>query len=268
MSFVPSGLVGAVHLPPMPGDPLYTSGGFEGVERAALADARAYLGGGIRSIVVENFGSAPFAKGDASSRLAPHAVACMANVVRAAKELGLVVGVNALRNDARSALGIAAAASASFVRVNVHVGAYVTDQGLVEGDAASTLRYRRELGAQSVGLLCDVRVKHARPLVELPLADEVADLVERGLADAVVVTGAATGIAADRNRIDIVRASSHGRPVLLGSGLTAENAASILPGCTGAIVGSSLKRDGLVRAPVDEARVAGLVAATRPFFAD
>lgn len=267
MSSLPHGLIGALHLAPMPGDPMHAGGGFADVERAALEDARAYLAGGIRSVVVENFGSAPFEKGDSTSRLPPHAVACMTSAVRAVRELGLAVGVNALRNDARSALGIAAATGASFVRINVHVGAYVTDQGLIEGEAARTLRYRRELGAESVALLCDVRVKHAAPLVDRPLADEVHDLVDRGLADALVVTGAATGIAADRERVDAVRATCGGRPVFLGSGLTLANATALLPGCAGAIVGSSLKRGGEVRAPVDADRVAALVRATESWFA-
>lgn len=266
MTTVPHGLVGVVHLPALPGDPRNVGGGFAAVERAALADARAYLDGGIRAVVVENFGSAPFVKGTEGSRLAAFDVACMTQIVRACRELGLIVGVNCLRNDARSALDVAAAASATFVRINVHVGAYATDQGVIEGEAAATLRRRRELEATHVALLCDVRVKHARPLVDRPIADEVHDLVDRGLADAVIVTGAATGDAADRARIDAVLGASRGRPVFLGSGLDRSNAAQLLPGCAGAIVGSSLKQGGDVHAPVDVTRVAALVDATRGLF--
>lgn len=267
MSFVPRGLIGVIHLKPLPGDPRYAGGGFAEVERAALEDARAYRTGGVTAVVVENFGSAPFVKGTEGHRLPPHAVACMTQVARSLRELGLVVGINCLRNDAISALEIAAATSARFVRINVHVGSYVTDQGVVEGEAARTLRRRRELGADDLGLVCDVRVKHARPSVDLPLEDEVHDLVDRGLADAVIVTGAATGAPADRSRVERVLSASRGRPVLLGSGLSVENAGALVQGCAGAIVGSSLKRGGELLAPVDPGRVARLVEATRDRFA-
>ena len=37
--------------------------------------------------------------------------------------------MNVLRNDAAAALSIAAVAGATFIRVNVHTGAVVADQG-------------------------------------------------------------------------------------------------------------------------------------------
>ena len=50
-------------------------------------------------------------------------------------------------------------------------------------------------------------------------------------------------------------------PVLVGSGLTVDNAPTLLARADGAIVGTALKRDGRVEEPVDEARVAKLRAA-------
>src|SRR5262245_26788377 len=144
---VPRGLIGVVHLPPMPGDPR-GSGGFASVLDAAKRDAEELARGGADAIVVENFGSAPFPKGTIDQPTPPHAIAALARAVDACRRaFGLPVGVNVLRNDVRSAIGIAAACDGAFVRVNVHVGAYVTDQGLIEGRAFETLRYRREIDA-------------------------------------------------------------------------------------------------------------------------
>ena len=141
----PRGVLGVVHLPAMPGDP-HANGDFDAMVAHAIADAEALRDGGIDGIVVENFGSVPFAKGDASSPLPPHQVAAMARAVVAIRErFDGPVGVNCLRNDADAALGIAAATGAHFIRVNVHVGAYVTDQGLIEGRAHATLRSRAAL---------------------------------------------------------------------------------------------------------------------------
>jgi membrane complex biogenesis BtpA family protein len=259
----PRGLIGVVHLPAMPGDPAYREGGFAGVIAAARRDAAALAEGGADALIVENFGSAPFPKGTPEQPTPPHPIAALALAVAACREAGLPVGVNVLRNDARAALGIAAATGASFVRVNVHVGAYVTDQGVIEGRAFETLRYRRAIGATDVAILADVRVKHAAPLAEAPVGDEVEDALCRGMADAVVVTGAGTGKPIDRALLEEVRAAAGDAPVVLGSGLSPERVDELVPLADAAIVGTWLKEGGDVRAPVDPARVRQLADAVR-----
>jgi hypothetical protein len=259
-----AGLIGVVHLPPMPGDPRHTGreGDFDAVRHDALRDAADLAEGGVDALIVENFGSAPFAKGTEGHRLPPHQVACLALVAaECARRFPLPVGVNCLRNDAPAAIGIAAAAGLGFVRVNVHTGAYVTDQGVIEGEAAHTLRYRAALGARGVALLADVLVKHAAPLVPLSAAAAAADCASRGLADGLVVTGAATGAPVDPALLAEVAGAAHGRPVFIGSGLTPDNAAALAPLAHGAIVGTWLKVGGVVTAPVDRDRVRAMAAA-------
>ncbi|MCB9603640.1 MAG: BtpA/SgcQ family protein [Sandaracinus sp.] len=261
--WTPRGLVGVLHLPALPGDPR-PSGSFADAESHALRDAEALASAGFDALVVENFGSAPFPKGTAGHRIPPHQVAFLALVARAAKRLtGLPVGVNCLRNDGVSALGIAAAADLDFVRVNVHSGAYVTDQGLIEGEADVTLRYRASLGAETV-LLADVLVKHAAPLAPLDATQAVEEVLDRGMADAVIVTGRGTGHPVDRGLLAQVREAAGTRPVLLGSGLSPNNAAELAPFAHGAIVGTATKLGGDVRAPVDLSRAKALVEAVRP----
>ncbi len=256
------GLIGVVHLPAMPGDPHHREGGFEAALGSARRDAEAIAQGGAGAIIVENFGSAPFPKGTPDQPTPPHAIAALAIAVVECRMLtGLPVGVNVLRNDARAAVGIAAACGASFVRVNVHVGAYVTDQGVIEGRAFETLRYRRELGAE-VAILADVRVKHAMPLAEVPVEDEVEDCLKRGGADAVIVTGAGTGKPIDRPLLERVASAAGGAPVILGSGLDPQRAPSLAPLADAAHVGTWIKQGGDVRAPVDRDRVRALVEAT------
>lgn len=237
------------------------------VERFVLEDAVALIEGGVDALIIENFGSAPFRKGTRGDRLPPHQVAFLALLLRLLKRSYEVPsGVNCLRNDAISALGIAAAAGADFIRVNVHVGAYVTDQGIVEGEAEQSLRYRRELGAEDVAILADVLVKHAHPMAPLSPAQAVKDTLNRGLADAVIVTGAATGSAVDVNLLEEVRGAALSHPVLIGSGLDPYTAETLAPLAEGAIVGTWLKRRGEVREKVDEVRVRELVSASRRLF--
>jgi membrane complex biogenesis BtpA family protein len=257
------GLIGVVHLPAMPGDPAYQRGGFEAVLDAARRDAEALAEGGVDAIIVENFGSAPFPKGTPEQPTPPHQIAAIARAASICRETGLPIGVNVLRNDVRAALGIAAACGAAFVRVNVHVGAYVTDQGLIEGRAFETLRYRRELDASHVAIFADVRVKHATPLAPVPVRTEVGDCLVRGGADAVVVTGTGTGQPVSSELLDEVRAAAKSAPIFIGSGLDPAGAEELAPRVHGAIVGTWVKEGGDVRAPVDRARVRTLVSATR-----
>lgn len=254
---LPTGVIGVLHLPPLPGDP--RRGTFRDARAAARRDAEAYKAGGVTSLVVENFGSAPFAKGDASSRLPPHQVALMSIVVSELVESGLTIGVNCLRNDAISALGIAAAAGAAFVRINVHTGAYVTDQGLIEGEAATSLRYRESLGAGGVFIAADILVKHASPLSPLSPHQATEEAFDRGLADAVIVSGEGTGKPVDAATLSEVRQSAGRRPVWVGSGVNASNAETIAAYADAAIVGTSVKEAGLA-SPVDAKRVAEIVA--------
>jgi membrane complex biogenesis BtpA family protein len=239
-----------VHLSPLPGAPLF-GGSMDAVIDAALADARALREGGCDGMVFENFGDRPFFK----ERVPAETVAAMTRVIAdVAGEVALPFGVNVLRNDALSALAIAAATGAAFIRVNVHTGAMLTDQGIIEGRAAETLRLRASLAPQ-VLIFADHRVKHAVPLADVDDDQAAKDLRQRGLADAVIVSGRETGAAPDVERFARVRAAVDG-PLVIGSGLTEGNADAFAD-ADGAIAGTSLKRDGRV----DAERVKRLVAA-------
>jgi membrane complex biogenesis BtpA family protein len=146
--------------------------------------------------------------------------------------------------------------------VNVHTGAVLTDQGIIEGRADETLRYRSALGAP-VEIWADVLVKHAVPLAPSSLPAVARDTVERGLADALIVTGPATGRPPVPEDVATVREAVPGVPVFIGSGITADNVRTFLERADGAIVGTWVKRDGRVENPVDEERVRRLVAAAR-----
>jgi len=254
----PRPLIGMVHLAALPGAPRF-SGDLAEVERAALRDATILVEAGFEGLVVENYGDVPFRK----DGVGPEPVAAMAVVARrVVAETGVPVGVNVLRNDARAALAIAAASGARFVRVNVHTGVTATDQGLIEGRAAETMRMRADL-ALDVAVLADVLVKHGAPLSPPDPARAARDAVHRGLADGLLVTGEATGTAADRARLDRVREAVPGTPVLVASGVTAKNAAELVPFSDGAIVGSAAKRGGRAEAPVDRKRARRLAEAIR-----
>jgi len=250
-------LIGVVHLEPLPGSPR-SAGTMGRVLERAQADAAALVAGGCDALIVENFGDVPFHRGAVPAET----VAAMTRAVSVVRDVSSVpVGVNVLRNDARAALGICAATGAQFLRVNVHVGAAVTDQGLLQGEAAETVRARATL-SPDVALLCDVHVKHATPLGSESIADSARDCVQRGLADYVIVTGVGTGEGVVRSDLGLVRDAVGDERTLIGSGVTLDTV-DLVERCGGAIIGSAFERDGRAGNPVEEARVEQLVAAIR-----
>jgi membrane complex biogenesis BtpA family protein len=246
-------LIVVVHLLPLPGSPRWGEN-FERVVHSALDDARACQDGEADAIIIENFGDVPFGKGP----VPPETVAAMAVVGVAVREaVRLPIGFNVLRNDGHAALALCASCGGDFIRVNVLSGAMVTDQGVIEGSAFAVTRLRRQL-SPGAKILADVHVKHASPLGELPIAMAARDTAERGLADALVISGSGTGEATNLEDVRSVRFACPDSPILIGSGVTELNGASYLEYADGIIVGTSVKRDGEVSNPIDSRRVAAL----------
>lgn len=240
-------VIGMVHLRPLPGSPRY-AGDLTAVIDAALADAQAWRQVGAHGLMVENFGDVPFFKSDVP-RETIAAMTAVASAIRSAVP-EVPLGINVLRNDGESALAVAVAAQASYIRVNVLSGSAVTDQGVIEGRAAALMRYRAALGASHIKVLADVRVKHAAPLAERPLVDEVEELVHRAGADAVIVSGTGTGKPTDPSHAAEVKRIAGDTPVLIGSGADAQSIPQLKPACDGFIIGSAAKPGGKIEAAV------------------
>jgi hypothetical protein len=242
-------LIACIHLMPLPGSPRY-GGTMRDVYHTALAEAEIFSHYPIDALIVENFRDMPFYPG----RLPAETIAALSAVTRElVNTVHLPIGVNALRNDAQSALAIATAAAADFIRVNVHMNAVVADQGIVQGESHATLRLRAALRSE-VLIFADVGVKHATPLGGRGLALETQDVTERGLADAVIVSGELTGAETRVEDVEIVRQNTS-LPVLIGSGATPDNLPNVYAQVDGLIVGSYFKMAGRADNLVEEARV-------------
>jgi hypothetical protein len=250
--------IGVVHLPPLPGSPRW-GGDLEPVLGQAEEEAVALERGGANGIIVENFGDAPFRIGP----VPPETVAAMTlAVARVRQATSLPVGINMLRNDARSALGVAVATGAAFIRVNIHYGVMAADEGLVQGEAFETLRQRRALGAD-IQILADVLVKHAVPLGPVDLKLMARETAYRGLADGLIITGPVTGQPPKAADVALARQAVPDRLLLVGSGVEASNARELLAHADGAIIGTSLKYGGLVANRIDAERVKRLAQVIR-----
>ena len=250
----PHRLIGMVHLGPLPGAPGY-QGDVRSIVRSAVADATTLSDAGFDAVLIENYGDAPFFIDDVPKIT----VAAMTSAVEAVGAIGLPFGVNVLRNDALAALAIAATTGATFIRVNVLSGTMFTDQGPVAGRAGEVIRFR-DTHCPAVAVLADVFVKHATPPQGLSLRDAAIDLSDRSGADALVVSGPATGEPTDIGDLTTV-ADVTSLPVYVGSGANARSVAEILKIADGVIVRTATKPGGRIEAPVDRELATEIVRA-------
>lgn len=258
MSSIPH-IVGMVHLLPLPGSPQFNDSMDEVVE-TALSDASALTEAGFPALMVENFGDTPFLADDVGAETISAMTVAVTGVTDAT---GVPIGVNVLRNDALSALGIAAATGAALIRVNVLTGTMYTDQGPIVGRASEILRKRSAL-VPKVEIWADVMVKHAAAPPGIDTRQVAVDTVERGGADAVIVSGSGTGAEPDIREVGVMRAAVPGETrVVIGSGANVDNLSRLLGAADTVIVGSSIKVGGDARNRVDPLRAAQFIEVAR-----
>lgn len=224
-------LIGMIHLPALPGEPR-NSNSIENIVDFAISEARKLERAGLDGAIVENIGDVPLLKGN----LPPHVIASMSVIVKeVVKNSNLVIGVNMLRNACLEAFSVAHVTGASFIRCNVMIGAYATDQGIIEGCAAKLLRLKKLLSSQ-VLIFGDVHVKHAYPIYNVDIIQAAADLSERGGADAIIVSGARSPDPPKPESVTRVK-SSVDKPVLIGSGISLANIKDYFSIADGLILG-------------------------------
>lgn len=258
----PKALIGMIHCPPFPGSPRYRGDTLDQIYDACLRDAEALISNGLHGLIVENHGDVPFSK---PNDIGPETSAFMAVVVdRIRREFDVPMGVNVLANAPIPALAIARATGAAFIRVNQWANAYVANEGFMEGRAAEAMRYRSALRGEGIKVFADSHVKHGshsitadRSVAELTRDLEFFDV------DAVIATGQRTGNSATMEEISEV-ADATNLPVLVGSGVTADNIAQILTRASAVIVASSLKEGGVWWNPIDPKSVRDFVTAATP----
>ena len=247
-------IIGMIHLPALPGSPKHTLK-FDDILSHALSDLNSLIESGIDGVLVENFHDYPFLKSEIPLQtLIPYTLL----VQRIVQQSSIPVGVNLLRNACEQALTVASFTGADFIRCNFFTGAYISDQGLIEGCAASLKRFQKQL--QSINpisnpkIFADVHCKHAAPLSSRSLDLEVQDAFERGMADGIIITGERTGLPTKIKDLQLLQSKGLS-PIIIGSGLTSENVDQLIPLSHGAIVGSSFKKDGLLSNPIDSKKV-------------
>ncbi len=230
-------IIGMIHLPPLPD--YANSPGLDAIVESALRDLRVLEQCNVDGVLIENEYDRPH-----RVLARPETVHAMTHVTEAvvAASRSVVVGCEILLNDPRASLDVARAAGGSFIRTDYFVDRMSRPEyGEFAIDPESLLDYRLSIDAAEVLILADIQVKYATMLEDRSLAESAA-LATAHQADAVVVSGSATGSAPVPDEL-IAAGSGAGVPVIIGSGLDAINIVSLLPLCDGAIVGTALMQD-------------------------
>ncbi|MHB1538281.1 MAG: BtpA/SgcQ family protein [Solirubrobacteraceae bacterium] len=251
-------LIAMVHLPPLPGTPLYdATRGVGGLIDAVSRDLEVLLDAGFDGFLFCNEGDRPY-----ELRAGLESAAVMARVVSACAPAERPYGVDFLW-DARCALAVAVATEARFMR-EVLTGVWESDMGLWQTDAAATLRERRRLEAQELAIFMNVTPEFASPIGSRTPAQSARSIAVSSLADAILVSGPMAGAEPGRALIEEVREAVPAHvPVLLNTGARAQTIADYLIVADGCIVGSDLKVDGYTWNPVDPERAKRFLDAAR-----
>src|SRR5688572_17132290 len=236
----PKFLAAMIAVLPLPGSPLY-DGDDQRVLDQALTDLDIYKNAGVDSIIFENDHDLPYIQPPLDEK----AIALMTAICQEARNrFNGPIGVQMLEAANIESLEIAAEAGLDYIRVEAFVFAHVGGSGIINGSGGKILRRRKELKAEHIKVFADVKKKHGSHslTIDLDIKDEIMQ-AEFFLVDGVIVTSQFTGINPDKG--DLVKAKSATKlPVLIGSGMTAENIKDYLPLADGFIVGSYFRNDG------------------------
>ncbi|WP_064496728.1 BtpA/SgcQ family protein [Methanocaldococcus jannaschii] len=243
-------LIGMVHLKPLPGSYHYNDN-FDDIVDFAIKEAKKLEEAGFDAVMIENFGDAPFKK--EADKIT---IASMAVIAKAIKEeVSLPLGINILRNDAIGAYSIAYVVKADFIRVNVLSGVAFTDQGIIEGKAYELAKLKKLLPSK-IKVFADVHVKHAYHFIDFE--SSLLDTVERGLADAVIISGKRTGKEVDIEKLKLAKELVD-VPVIVGSGTNYNNLRILWSYADGFIIGTWIKKDGKANNEIDIDRAKKIV---------
>lgn len=238
-------VIGMIHLLPLPGSPAYEGGGLQPILERALQDAQVLSEGGIDAILLQNTGDVPCALDGG-----PETVAYMTMIGSAMRRaVDTPIGINILANGTESALAVAHAVEAAFVRIKVLVGAVVEIRGITEGSAHRAQEFIRRIGATNIEIAADVYHRTSWPLVPMPIEEAATYASFHGGAKAVIITG--TCVEDSLERLRRVKAEVKTTPVYAGGGTSPDNVGRFLDICDGVVVGTSLRKGASFRGPVD-----------------
>lgn len=252
-------IIGMVHIPPLPGSPLFNSNyTWNDIIDFTLHDAQCLIEGGVDGIQIENQFDIPY---NLPKNIGPETIAFMTTIACRIrfKYPDFPMGVHILLNGCIKAMSVAKATNANWIRAYNIANAYISTSGYIGAAGAQLMRFRNNIKANNVMVFGDFQVKHGSHTItsDRSIENKAYD-IETSLCDAAIITGNATGISPNISILKKIK-NNISIPLLIGSGLSDENINELWPFADGAIVGTSIKKNKILNEHVDINSVQRLV---------
>ncbi len=245
-------IIGLIHLQALPGTPSYQNN-WEAIADKALQELELYLKAGIDAIIIENMHDLPYLNKD----IGPEIIACMTSVAQQIRHrCSIPLGIQILSSANRAALAVAKAAQLNFIRSEGFVFGHLADEGWINSDAGTLLRYRKMIDAEHIAVFTDIKKKHSAHAITADIdIVETAKAAHYFLSDGLIVTGISTGREAPIEALRAIKANCPS-PVMVGSGVNLDNLSGYIATSDALIVGSYFKEEGYWANPLSYERTA------------
>ncbi|MGD0019135.1 MAG: BtpA/SgcQ family protein [Candidatus Limnocylindrales bacterium] len=252
-------VVAMLHLPGLPGRPLHdVAGGPDAILAPVARDLDVLQDAGVDGVLFCNEKDYPY-----QIKVGVEiATAMAATVGRLRDRISIPFGVNLLW-DPMASLAVARATGASFIR-EVLTGVYESDLGMIEPNIGDISGYRAAIGATDVALFDNISPEFSSPIGTRSVADRARGAAFMGM-DAILISGWAAGSPMALSDLIAAKQAAPETPIIANTGVSADRIQEILKVADGAIVGTSLKVDGITWNAVDPKRVRDLMGAVREF---
>lgn len=248
-------VIAMLHLPGLPGRPWHDrAGGVDAAVEAVGRDLAVLQEAGVDGVLFCNEKDIPY-----QLKVGHEVAAAMASIVgQLRRDIRVPFGVNLLW-DAMASLAVARATGARFVR-EVMTGVYESDLGMIEPRIGEIAGYRTAIGADDVLLFDNIAPEFASAVGRRGIAERARGAAFLGV-DAILISGPAAGTQFSMSDLREAKEAVESVPVIANTGVRAEVIDRIFEVADGAIVGTSLKRDGVTWNEVDPDRARRLVDA-------
>jgi hypothetical protein len=250
-------VIAMLHFPGLPGRPRHD----RKLGRAHLVDVvgrdlQTLQAAGVDGLLFCNENDIPY-----QLAVGPEIPSAMAAVIGELRsDIRVPFGVNILW-DARASLALARATGATFIR-EVLTGVYESDLGMIAPAIGDLAGYRTAIGADDVAFFDNISPEFSSAVGSRTIADRARGAAFLGM-DAILISGPAAGVPFAMSDLSAVKEAAPEMAIVANTGVRAERIPEIFKVADGAIVGTSLKVDGITWNAVDPARAGRLMEAAR-----
>jgi len=222
-----------------------------------LNDALVLKENGFDGLMFANEGDRPYV-----SETGPEIVATFARIITiVTREVDMPFGVGVL-TDPRATIALAKATEAHCFRTPL-TGVFAGTFGFDVISPGQLMRYRSAIGADDIPIFCCI-APHAGTSVDTrPLVDIVDTALMLLEPDAILIPGQRAGKVPNFSVVAKIRNMFAGQRLLISTGINESNVTEALEIADGVLVGTCLKKDGILWNQIDPCRAERFISVAK-----